>query len=195
MSVNLLKKMLEKEGITKYELSQCSGVPYSTIQDICKEKRIPSKCTAETIYKIAKVLRVPMEDLVKPYVEDDFDEDFRGKVIHRLERDGKTETWIWLLRSGCIRRYWYDGEYFKSLYLLGLLDFLSRGMPNRDVIEGEYCYYRKNGFKDLVLSSGKRLKDADPKVQEQINKDMEKAIPEFYRLGIVETDLPTDLEY
>ena len=59
-----LNEMLEQKNITKYRLWKESGVPQATISDICTGKTRIEKCSAETIYRIAKVLDVPMESLI-----------------------------------------------------------------------------------------------------------------------------------
>ena len=58
MSIN---EILEQKNITKYRLWKESGVPQATISDICTGKTRIEKCSAETIYRIAKVLDVSME--------------------------------------------------------------------------------------------------------------------------------------
>ncbi|MCF0185985.1 MAG: helix-turn-helix transcriptional regulator [Bacteroidaceae bacterium] len=50
--------------MTKYKLAQCSNIPYTTLNDLCNGKTSLSKCSAETVYKIAKVLNISMEELL-----------------------------------------------------------------------------------------------------------------------------------
>lgn len=61
----LVNKLLEKRGMTKYQLAQLSGVPYSTLNDICSGKSKITKCSAETIYQIAKALNLAVELLIE----------------------------------------------------------------------------------------------------------------------------------
>jgi len=61
----LVNKLLEKKGMTKYQLAQLSGVPYSTLNDICSGKSKITKCSAETIYQIAKALNLAVELLIE----------------------------------------------------------------------------------------------------------------------------------
>ena len=44
-----------------YHLCKESGVPQATISDICSGKTSIEKCSAETIFRIARVLNVSME--------------------------------------------------------------------------------------------------------------------------------------
>lgn len=61
----LINKLLDRKGMTKYKLAQLSGVPYSTLNDICSGKSKITKCSAETIYQIAKALEVTVESLIE----------------------------------------------------------------------------------------------------------------------------------
>ena len=49
----MINRLLEEKGITKYRLSKESGVPQTTIIDICSGKTRIVKCSAETYYRIA----------------------------------------------------------------------------------------------------------------------------------------------
>lgn len=58
-------ELMEKMGFTKYRLAVEAGIPHTTLIDICSGKTKIEKCSAETIYKIAKALNVNMEVLVR----------------------------------------------------------------------------------------------------------------------------------
>lgn len=69
MVINMnINDILKETGITKYRLSKLSGVPHATLNDLCSGKSRIEKCSAETLYKIAKALDVSMEVLI----EDEF---------------------------------------------------------------------------------------------------------------------------
>ena len=51
--------------MTKYRLAVLSGVPHTTLNDICSGKTKLQKCSAETVYKLAKTLNVSMELLTE----------------------------------------------------------------------------------------------------------------------------------
>ena len=61
----VIESLLQKRKMTKYRLSALSGVPYATLNDICSGKTKLEKCSAETVYKLAKALDVPMELLTE----------------------------------------------------------------------------------------------------------------------------------
>lgn len=51
--------------MTKYRLAVVSGVPHATLNDICSGKTKLEKCSAKTIYKLARSLDVSMELLTE----------------------------------------------------------------------------------------------------------------------------------
>ncbi len=61
----LLDTLLKKKNMTKYRLAVEAGIPHATLSDICSGKTRLEKCSAETIYKIARALDVPMELLTE----------------------------------------------------------------------------------------------------------------------------------
>ena len=61
----LINEILKEKNMTRYTLAKFSGVPNSTLNDICNGKARIEKCSAETVYKIAKALNVSMESLIE----------------------------------------------------------------------------------------------------------------------------------
>lgn len=61
----LIDSLLKKKGMTKYRLAVDAGIPHATLNDICSGKTNLSKCTSETVYKLAKALDVSMELLTE----------------------------------------------------------------------------------------------------------------------------------
>ncbi len=60
-----LQELLDKKEITKYHLSKISGVPKTTIIDICNGKSSIEKCSAKTIQQIAIALNCSMEEIME----------------------------------------------------------------------------------------------------------------------------------
>ena len=60
-----LQTMLDQRNMTKYRLSQISGVPKTTVIDICSGKSELGNCSAKTLYQLSKALNCSMEDLMK----------------------------------------------------------------------------------------------------------------------------------
>ena len=56
-----LQEYIDSRNITKYHLSQISGVPKTTVIDICSGKSSLQKCSARTVQQLAKALDCTME--------------------------------------------------------------------------------------------------------------------------------------
>ena len=63
MKMNI-NEILNNIGMTKYRLAKLAGIPNATLSELCSGKTSIEKCSAETLYKIAKVLNVSMESLL-----------------------------------------------------------------------------------------------------------------------------------
>ena len=122
-----INELLEEQHMTKYRLSKSSGVPHTTINDICNGRVRIEKCSAETLYKLSGVLGVSMESLVADAMEyrTGF-ESFKSGVCHRVKDMGDMDFLIDILESGEIRRLYQKRWYLESLYLLAMVDYLSR---------------------------------------------------------------------
>lgn len=59
-----LQELLDQENITKYQLSKASGVPKTTVIDICSGKTSIEKCNAKTVQQIARALHRTMEEIM-----------------------------------------------------------------------------------------------------------------------------------
>lgn len=59
-----LQTLLDQKNISKYRLSQISGVPKTTLIDICVGRSLIENCSAGTIYKIAKALDCSMKEIM-----------------------------------------------------------------------------------------------------------------------------------
>lgn len=60
-----LQTLLDQRKITKYHLAKVSGVPKTTIMDICAGRSEIERCSAKTVQQLAKALDCTMEDIMK----------------------------------------------------------------------------------------------------------------------------------
>lgn len=60
-----LNDLLAERKISRYRLSKASGVAQTTLADICSGKSQINKCSAETVYRLARALNVSMESLLE----------------------------------------------------------------------------------------------------------------------------------
>ena len=191
MSIN---DLLIQKSITKYRLWKESGVPQATISDLCSGKTRIEKCSAETIYRIARVLDVSMESLIAPAVQR-LDEEhnrpsfelFKSNTCHMLKDLGDIPFLMQLLKSNQIRTYYEKKWYPEALYLLAMLDYLSR-LHNVPICKNYNDIRRAKLEQPLYPSSVLLLckaQQSDVPKQECIRT----AIPEFMRFNIVESEV------
>ena len=69
-----LQHLLDQQEITKYQLSKMSGVPKTTILDICAGRSSIERCSAKTVQLIAKTLGCSMEELMALEAPTEYDE-------------------------------------------------------------------------------------------------------------------------
>lgn len=60
-----LQTMLDERNMSMYKLSQISGVPKTTVIDICSGKSDIEACNARTVMLLAKALGCSMEEMMK----------------------------------------------------------------------------------------------------------------------------------
>ena len=191
MSINAA---LAQKNMTKYRLWKESGVPQATISDICTGKTSIEKCSAETIYRIARALDVSMESLIAPAVQRAEEERrrpsfelFKSNTCHMVKDMGDIPFIIQLLETDQIRKLYEKKWYPEALYLLAMLDYLSR--ENQVPICTNYNDIRTAKLQRPVYPSSvvilcKTLKSNAPK-----EECYRMAIPEFLRFNIVESDV------
>ena len=179
---------MERKRITKYRLAKNSGIPYTTLNDICNGKTQLEKCSAETVYKLAVELGVPMETLLEPYMVKRVSfEVFKSNVCHRVKEQGDIAFLAEALERDPIRAYYERKWYPESLYLLAMVDYLSRvnGIPLCE----EYNDLRKCRLKEMVYPASVMSLSAASGTQEAKEKSRQAAIPEFMRFNIVESEI------
>lgn len=59
-----LDTYLERRNMTKYQLSKISGIPKTTVLDICAGRSSVERCSAKTIQQLARALNCSMEDIM-----------------------------------------------------------------------------------------------------------------------------------
>jgi DNA-binding Xre family transcriptional regulator len=196
IEVNILNinEILSRHGMTKYKLSKASGVPHTTISDICSRKTRIEKCSVETLYKISKVLGVSMEDLVEGGMKGGTEMEYRStfdvfksNVCHQVKDMGDLDFIIHTLESDQIRKYFDKGWYPESLYLLAMVDYLSRenGLP----LSREYNDIRAHKLAKPLFPLSVVMADAAMKNSRWKDESVRDAIPEFMRFNIVESEV------
>ena len=89
-----LKDIIDAKGMTMYSLSKSSGVPVTTIRDLCNGKTNFMKCSLDNVYKISSTLNIRIEDMISASKDeqDDISFDiFRGNEQHKLRFMGERD--------------------------------------------------------------------------------------------------------
>lgn len=184
----IIQRIMDQKKMTKYRLSKESGVPYTTIADICSGKAQLEKCSAETIYKIAQKLGVTMETLLEPCFETRSSfELYKSNVCHRVKEKGDIQFIIDTLESDDIRRLYEKQWYPESLYLLAMLDYISR--INEVPICTEYDDIRRYRLQETIYPVSVLTAVAVSKREDIKEEAYYESIPEFRRFNIVESEI------
>jgi len=117
----IIGDLLARHEMTKYRLAVTSGVPHATLNDICSGKTKLEKCSAETVYRLAKALGVSMEFLTEGGIheaarERSFEYGLPDYLQHDLDayKDGLKS------HSGLIDCLW--GELYGSINMAEISD-------------------------------------------------------------------------
>lgn len=184
----LLNDLMEHQKVTQYRLAKSSGVPYTTVHDICSGKARLEKCSAETVYRIAKELDVTVEDLLEPCLakRSSF-ELFKSNVCHRLKELGDIDFIIETLEQNSIRTYYEKAWYPECFYLLAMLDYLSRlnGIP----LCAEYQDLRRCSLQEPIYPSSVVAFSLVEKSDKPKETARQNAIPEFLHYNIIENEV------
>lgn len=190
----IIDELLRIKHMSRYELSKISGVPQTTIADICNGKTDLQQCKVGTLNKIAKALDETIDSLLLKHdkdfedEEDEFDfELYKSNICHLVKEMGQLDFLLDILENDKIRKEFNKGNKLEALYLLGMTDYLSR--INNIPICNRYDDLRCMKFKNPIYPKGVILQSKisnNNKLKKQALKD---AIPEFLRFNIVEGEV------
>lgn len=189
-----LNDLLIEKKMSKYRLAKESGIPQTTIVDICSGKSRIEKCSADTIYKIAKVLNVPMERLIEQEIESYVSQQkrssfevFKSNVCHFVKDKGDIDFIIDTLSADEVRTLYDRKWYPEAFYLLAMVDYLSR--ENQVPICTNYNDIRCQRLKEVIYPASAVLSDIVMKTDKHCRECMKNAIPEFLNYNIVENEV------
>lgn len=188
----IVNDLIEKENMSRYRLSKKSGVAMTTITDICSGKADLDKCAAGTLYKIAKVLGVTVDSMLENNSADKVDyrcsfETFKSNTCHHVKDIGDIDFIIETLEADEIRKLYERSWYREALYLLAMVDYLSR-INDLPLCENynDICAQKLESpcFPAGVIVS--YAATGDERIKE---KALSNAIPEFLQFNIVEGEV------
>lgn len=184
----MLERIFKQKNISMYQCAKQSGIPYTTLSELVRGKTRIEKCSAETIYRLSKVLGVSMEDLISDSIENRLDfEVFKSNICHMVKDNDEIDFIVKNLQNDDIRRYWNKKWYAEAFYLLAMVDYLSR--INEIPLCTRYTDIRSQSLKAPlyprdVLMASKLHPELD--IREQCKNE---AIPEFLRFNIIESEI------
>jgi transcriptional regulator with XRE-family HTH domain len=182
MSIN---ELLKQQNMTKYRLSKKSGVPHTTINDICNNRVKIEKCAGDTLYKLSKALGVSMEALIEDAIEyrGSF-ESFKSNVCHMVKDMGDMGFIADTTETDRVRRRFDKKWYPESLYMLAMIDYLSRenGLPlNTDYNDLRAAKLQSPIYPASIVAICAAMGSDRPK-----KESLKNAIPEFKKFNIVD---------
>ena len=183
-----INELLEQKGMTKYRLAKSSGIPQTTVVDIFSGKVRIEKCSGDTLYKLAKTLDVPMETLVEDAMEyrPAFDT-FKSNVCHMVKDMSDLDFLLETLETDKIRKLYNKKWYPESLYLLAMVDYISR--ENDVPVCEEFNDLRAARLLDPVYPSSVIAMSVFSNSEQPKIESYAQSIPEFKRFNIVESDV------
>ena len=186
----IIDDLLDNAKMSRYKLSRESGVPQATISDICSGKTAMERCAAGTLYKLAKALNVTVDALLEAdrrsvvqnsEYRSSF-ETFKSNICHHVKDMGDIDFIIDILENDVIRNLYRKMWYPESMYLLGMIDYLSK--LNDLPMCTNYNDIRRHKLAQVIYPSSVLIQAAvmhSDKVKEEAR---EKAIPEFMRFNM-----------
>ena len=154
----MLRAVLCEKNMSLYQLEKSSHISHATLNDIYNEKCNIENCSISTMSKIAKFLDLSLDSLYNYLTYQDlsiikYDEDFdlfKSNTLQTLKHMDEKTFVNQLVYNDDISILFNNKEYSKSLYLLSLLDYLSK--KNNMNIEYKYNEMRNIKLNKLYVS-------------------------------------------
>ncbi len=191
----IIEELLKAKQMSKYRLSKKSGIPQATLSDMCSGKTKLQNCSAGTLYKIARVLDVTVDSIIEADLQENLPdndyrmtfETFKSNTCHQVKDKGDLEFIVETLESDTIRKLFQKNWYIESLYLLGMVDYLSRinGLPRCT----NYDDIRQHKLSQTIYPSGVLIQSAVMHNDDAKEAALKDAIPEFLQFNIVESEV------
>lgn len=189
----MLRAILQSKDMSLYELEKTSQISHATLSDIYNEKSNINNCSVLVMSKIAKTLGVTIDDLYVLLLYDNmslfaFDTSFdifKSNVCHELKNLGDIAFLRKYLASNEIVELYRNKNYKEALYLLSLIDYLSK--ENNIPLVKEFDEIRNKKLNKIYVSKslyylikGKVVKVSDV---------FKECIATFIKHNIIESDI------
>ncbi len=135
-----------------------------------------------------KVPNVSSEKIPEPrFIKRNSFENFKSSICHRVKEMGDIDLIIDTLENDDIRKYYDRKWYSESLYLLAMLEYISR--VNDVPICDEYNDLRQCKLEKTVYPASLRAVSIASDNDSVLSEAEQAAIPEFKRFNIIEDDV------
>jgi len=181
--------ILEYEGISIYEASKRSGIPYSTLSDIVRGRTPIERVSSGNLHALAKVLDMSMDDLYyQMFVphRPDF-ELFKSSMCHNLKELGDLGFLKEVLETNTIRKLFNRKWHPECLYLLAMTDYVCK--ENNIDICSDYDDIREIQLKEIIYPASVIAVCMASNSERAKKEALKEAIPEFLKYNIVESEI------
>ncbi len=189
----MLRSVLNDKNISLYQLEKASHISHATLNDIYNERSNIDNCSILVMSKIAASLNMDIDDLYKKLTYRDlslftYNEDFdlfKSDTLQRLKREKEEDFIKRMATTDVINNYYQNNKYKEALYLLALLDYLSK--KNSLPILKQYDYLRVYKLDKVYVSKSLYLLLAYKSTT--VTSIYKECIKEFLKYNIVEAEI------
>lgn len=187
----LNENLLHKNISNCYSLEK-NDISQTTITDICSGKNRIEKYPIETLHILANTLNISKKNLIgskitkiMPY-RSTF-KVFKSNICHLVKDKGDIDFLIDTLEKDEIRKLYNRGWYPEAFYILAMVDYLSH---ENDIPQcTNYNDIRSQTLKDTLYPLSVILLDEALHTDAYKKESLKKAIPEFKRFNIIESEI------
>ena len=189
----MLRSVLNDKNISLYQLEKASHISHATLNDIYNERSNIDNCSILVMSKIAASLNMDIDDLYKKLTYRDlslftYNEDFdlfKSDTLQRLKREKEEDFIKRMAATDVINNYYQHNKYKEALYLLALLDYLSK--KNSLPLLKQYDYLRDYKLDKVYVSKSLYLLLAYKSTT--VTSIYKECIKEFLKYNIVEAEI------
>ena len=189
----MLRSVLNDKNISLYQLEKASHISHATLNDIYNERSNIDNCSILVMSKIAASLNMDIDDLYKKLTYRDlslftYNEDFdlfKSDTLQRLKREREEDFIKRMATTDVINNYYQNNKYKEALYLLALLDYLSK--KNSLPLLKQYDYLRDYKLDKVYVSKSLYLLLAYKSTT--VTSIYKECIKEFLKHNIVEAEI------
>ena len=189
----MLRSVLNDKNISLYQLEKASHISHATLNDIYNERSNIDNCSILVMSKIAASLNMDIDDLYKKLTYRDlslftYNEDFdlfKSDTLQRLKREKEEDFIKRMATTDVINNFYQNNKYKEALYLLALLDYLSK--KNSLPLLKQYDYLRDYKLDKVYVSKSLYLLLAYKSTT--ITSIYKECIKEFLKYNIVEAEI------